>query len=323
MQQLVALIADTYRSLKCRGLYWVIFWISIVLGVVYASLGCTANGWSIFFGLYEFPSSFLREGTEWEKSLLLTTLNGLMDYWMMTFAVVLALFPTTTIFPDTMKPGAIDFMLSKPISRFKLFVGKYLGAMMFVVVQAALLTGICFVSVFFRLGILYWEIFWCVGLTTLIFSFIYSLNVFVGVVTRSGVAALLWTALFWFIIWLTQKIEFETGHQFFRQMQVQVQANQGDLQSITGAVQKTHQFTGTVMNYLPRTRQTGDLFRRIIEEKAPHSFEEIMLGGKLPPIFNQLRPPPEPPVWKVIGPGLIFQAVLLLLAFWHFATRDF
>lgn len=38
--QFAALISDTYRSLKSRGLYWVMLWMSIVLGVIYASLGC-------------------------------------------------------------------------------------------------------------------------------------------------------------------------------------------------------------------------------------------------------------------------------------------
>ena len=186
--QLWAIISDTYRSLQSRGLFWVILSISVSLGLLYASMGCDDKGWFICFGAFHFDSDYLRAGTDWERSLLLTSLHGLLDYWCMTYASLLALFAAATIFPDTMKPGAIDLLLSKPISRFQLFIGKYLAALLFVAIQTVILVGICFLSLWGRLDTPYWNIFWSVGLVVLIFSFVFCFTTLIGVLTRSGMA---------------------------------------------------------------------------------------------------------------------------------------
>ncbi len=319
--QLWAIISDTYRSLKARGLYWVMLSISVTLGIVYASLGCDATGWSLFFGSLHFDSSYLRAGTEWERSLLLTSLHGLLDSWCMSWASLLALFAAATIFPDTMKPGAIDLLLSKPLSRGKLFLGKYLAALLFVAVQTALLAGICFLSLYGRLHTAYWGIFWSVGLVSLIFSFVFCVTTWIGVLTRSGMAAILWSVLFWFLLWAVQKTEYESGRAIFQNAADNLPA--ASLQGIANGAQEVHRIAEKCMTFLPRTRQTGELFRWVIKADAQHSFEEILFGGNYP---NGMKPPPAPPmpaVWSTISSGLAFEAIVLVLAFWHFRTRDF
>lgn len=319
--QFTALISDTYRSLKSRGLYWVILWISLLLGLLYASLGCTERGWSIFFGALEFPSSFLKAGTDWERSLLLNVLDLLLDYWMLSLALFLAMFSAATIYPDAMRPGAIDLVLSKPVTRLKVFLAKYFGALLFVSVQAAILAGICFLSLCFRLHTAYWGVFWSVGLATLIFSFVYSFNVLMGVLTRSSMTALMLTMLLWFALWITQKIETETGRAIFsRQV---IQASNPDFQTLSTTMDQVHQGTHEVMQFFPKTRETGDLFRRFVKAEAPYSLAQIQFGGadQVPTLFQDHRPVLS--VGEVIGSGLVFEFVMLLLAYWRFATRDF
>ena len=243
--QFLTLLYDTYRSLKSRGLFWVILWISVVLGLAYASIGCSARGWSIFFGAVEFPSTFLLAGTDWERSLLLTTLDGLLDFWMLTLALVLAMFSCSTIFPDAMRAGAIDLVLSKPVTRFKVFCAKYCGGLLFVAVQAAVLAGICFLSLLIRLHTAYWGVFWSVGLAVLIFSFVFAFNVLMGVLTRSSMSALLLTMLFWFSLWLTQKIHAETGRRLFAQ--IVSQSDQPDMKTISSTMDQVHDGTGRLL----------------------------------------------------------------------------
>ena len=317
--QLAALISDTYRSLKSRGLYWVMLWISVVLGVVYASLGCNESGWYLFFGVIKVPSSFLHAGTEWEKSLLMITLDGLLDYWMLTVALVLAMFSASTVFPDSMRQGAIDLILSKPVSRFKVFFAKYCGAILFVAVQALVLAGICFLSLFFRLHILYWPVFWVVGLAVLIFSFIFCFNVLMGVLTGNSMAALLLTMLFWSSLWLVQKIHTATDPGTFKQSISN--SDQPDVKSMTMTVELVHKVTSQTLCYLPHTQETGDLFRRFTKEATPHSFQQIMQGNREPTIAP--IPVHERSIPDVITSGLVFQGVLLVIAFWRFARRDF
>lgn len=316
-----AILSDTIRTLKAHGLYSAMLWISVGLGIIYASLGCSDQGASLFFGLWQFPSTRIVAGTDWERSLLLTSLDGLMDYWMMTLAVFLALFPASTVYPDMMKPGAIDFLLSKPISRFSLFSAKYAATLMFVGFLALVLTTICFLSLWIRLGTPFWGVFWSVGLTMLIFSFIYGFTMLFGILTKSSVNALLLTVVVWFVLWLTQKLEHETGRKVFGAETIG--AHNPDFKGVSTTVQKIHSVTHEMMEYLPRTRETGYLFRRVIAADAPYSFKEILWGGRLPSLFTQSEAESKRSVMDILATGLLFNAVLYMLAYWRFATRDF
>ncbi len=322
--QLWAIISDTYRSLQSRGLFWVILCISLALGVLFASLGCHAEGWSVLFGAVKFESSFLRAGTDWEKSLLLNTLHALLDNWCMSWASLLALFAAATIFPDAMKPGAIDLLLSKPLGRGKLFLGKYLAALGFVAVQTTVLVTICFLSLWWRLHTVYWGIFWSVGLVALIFSFVFCFTTLVGILTRSSMAALLWSVLFWFLLWAVQKTEFETGRQIFA---ASTALPNEEIKTLSGRIQQVHHLAAQVMTVLPRTRQTGELFSHVIKADAPYSFTQIigqsLIQNKSMKEMELLPDPPVPSVRATITSGVIFELVVLLLAFWRFHTRDF
>lgn len=318
--QSLAIITDTFRSLKARGLYWVVLWISVVLGLVYASIGCNESGWYLLYGLIGSDSSWVRAGTEWEKSLLLACANGLMDYWLTSIALLLALFPTGTIFPDTMKPGAIDLLLSKPISKASIFFGKYIGALWFVGVQASILAIICFISLYLRLHIFYWGILWSVALSMLVFSFVYCFNVLIGVMTRSSMAALLWTVAFWFAIWLIQYTEAATGPKALAEFKSVT--NDTPLAGISETTQKVHDTSAMIMNFLPRTRATAELFPRLAGTQPEYTLTEVIAGYR---IFRKpvLEPVNFLALRQILLSGVVFEMIILALAFRHFSTRDF
>src|SRR5690606_38446317 len=128
-------------------------------------------------------------------------------YWLTWIAAILALLSTTSIFPDFLQPGSIDLALSKPNSRPFLFLSKYCGSLLFVILQVAIFTVIIFFIVGFRLNEWNFGLFWAIPLVTLLFSSIYSMNVLFGVMTRSPMAALLLTLTVWALLWVAQRTE--------------------------------------------------------------------------------------------------------------------
>jgi ABC-type transport system involved in multi-copper enzyme maturation permease subunit len=318
--QLWAIFTDTFRSLRTRGLFWIILSISLTLGLTYASLGCYEQGWSLLFGMVKIPSDHLRVGTDWERSLLLNCLHGLLDWWCMFFASVLALFATSTIFPDTMQPGAIDLLLSKPLSRFKLFMGKYIAGLWFVALQTFILVAICFLSLCWRVHTAYWHLFWSVGLVVLIFSFIFCVSTLLGIFTRSSITALLWSILFWFVLWAVQKTEHETNPNNLLRA---AQTLGPGFAKASSNMENIHRITSTTMKFLPRTRQTGELFTQLIKADAPYSFEQILFHNQAAFLQNLTAPVPANSVWDTISSGVYFQLAILLIAFRRFQTRDF
>lgn len=202
MTQLLAMLLDAYRELNSKKLFWVTLFISGIVVVVYASIGFNQNGMSMFYGLWNIESEFINEGSPIARMLYRSIFSTfIVGLWLAWVAVILALISTTTIFPDFIANGAIDLILAKPIGRVRLFIVKYMTSLLFVLLQVTLFCGGVFLCMGWRIDEWNWKIFAAVPLLVLFFSYLYSVNVLIGVLTRSSLTALLLTMLFWFSLW--------------------------------------------------------------------------------------------------------------------------
>jgi hypothetical protein len=109
----------------------------------------------------------------------------------------LALIATAGFFPNFMARGRIDVLLSKPMSRVGLFLAKYAGSLVFVFVQSAFFVVLTLVVLRFRMGLWIWPYLWAIPLLVALFSYLYCITVLLSLWTRSSLAALLLTLLFW------------------------------------------------------------------------------------------------------------------------------
>jgi len=196
-----AMLVDAYRELKSKSLFWVVLGLSALVILVYASIGFNQNGMFLFFGLYKPESSFFSSDSPLSELLyrgIFTTF--IVSLWLTWIATILALVSTSNAFPDFIASGAVDIVLSKPISRVRLFVYKYLVSLLFVVLQVAIFCVGVFLCMGWRIGAWDPKIFLAIPIVTLFFSYLYSFNVLVGVYSRSAMAALLFTMCLWFSV---------------------------------------------------------------------------------------------------------------------------
>jgi hypothetical protein len=81
------------------------------------------------------------------------------------------------------------------------------------------------VGIFFcvglRLGEWNWNLFAAVPIVLVFYSYLFSVNVFVGVLTRSSITALLLTVIFWMGLWSSQTAE-TVLNQFVTQQEVKI-----------------------------------------------------------------------------------------------------
>jgi ABC-type transport system involved in multi-copper enzyme maturation permease subunit len=118
-----------------------------------------------------------------------------------TLGLLLALVWTAGFVPTFLDPGAVSVLLAKPVARWQLLVGKYFGVLTFVGFQVVLFV----VSTWLALGarthvwnMTYW---WCIPLLLLQFATFYSFSVLLAVMTRSTVACVFGSVLFWLLAW--------------------------------------------------------------------------------------------------------------------------
>jgi ABC-type transport system involved in multi-copper enzyme maturation permease subunit len=147
----------------------------------------------LLFGAFRVPLARSQEdGVHFLQVVLATLVAG-------SLGLLLILLWTSGFLPEFLQPSAVSVLLAKPIPRWTLLVGKYLGVVAFVAFQ---------VSVFFTgtwlalgMGTGVWSYAYLLSIPILVihFAVIYSFSVLLAVCTRSSIACVFGSILFWLV----------------------------------------------------------------------------------------------------------------------------
>jgi hypothetical protein len=218
---------DTFRQALASGVFWVMFAVSALCIVGCLSVGMAdvprepegASGYRVpatdpqatrpdapkqaeIVGEHHYSLLFgaVRVGTyndrETEVRSLQTVLaGGVAD----TLGVLLALIWTAGFLPSFLEPSAASVLLAKPVPRWGLLVGKYVGVLVFVFVQAGFFVVGTWAALGVRTGV--WEprYLLCLPLMLAHFAVFFSFSAFLAVWSRSAVTCVFGTLLFWMV----------------------------------------------------------------------------------------------------------------------------
>lgn len=133
-----------------------------------------------------------------ERSIRLSPLERGVEVWCSKVTVVLLwivvigfIFTAAGYFPGLMKAGAIDLVIAKPIHRWQLFIGKYLGGLG--LSAAALLASdlALVVGLGLSTGVWNWSVLASLPLTLFSLGLLFALILLIGIATRSATLSLL------------------------------------------------------------------------------------------------------------------------------------
>ncbi|MEM7473660.1 MAG: ABC transporter permease subunit [Planctomycetota bacterium] len=127
-----------------------------------------------------------------------TILQFIVKFGLGVIAVFIAIIVTSPIIPDTFKSGSLHLLLSKPISRVLLYLSKFFGGTIFVLVNITyflvglfLIAGIRFEM--WNPGLLY-----CIPLLVFVFVIFYSISGHIGLIWGNAIVCVVACMLFWF-----------------------------------------------------------------------------------------------------------------------------
>lgn len=148
------------------------------------------------FGLFEFPIA--KSKGDSVRIIQLWLAGVLAD----TAGVLLALLWTAGFLPTFLEPHAVTVMLAKPVPRWAVLFGKYLGVVLFVGLHALLFVAGTWVA--FGMSTGEWDgAYWfAVPLLVMNFAVFYAFSAFLAVCTRSTVVSVFGTLLFWILCWV-------------------------------------------------------------------------------------------------------------------------
>ena len=138
-------------------------------------------------------------GNELVLTEIITVLELMIINPLSGLCLLLAIFSSSSFVPLMLEKGNIDLLLSKPVSRNQLLLGKYFGGMLVVLINIAfLILGVWLVI---SLKFSYWDFSFLsvILVVTFTFAVLYSIIVLFGVITQSSVFGMM-TAYFIFLI---------------------------------------------------------------------------------------------------------------------------
>ena len=182
----VALVRDTFREAFARKIFWGLFGLSAAM---------------ILFDLFLLRIDVV-EGAVATVSLFGRTANstanvdslvrgayGFIATFLYTWGMFLAVFASAGLIPTVLEPGRIELLLSKPVSRAHILLGRYLGNVLVVGSNTVFLVLGVWLIFGYKTGI--WSASFLLSIVTTIFVFAVLLTVVVliGVVFESAALA--------------------------------------------------------------------------------------------------------------------------------------
>lgn len=199
MIQTWALLVDAYRELNSKRLFWITMALSLLVVCAFAAFGLHPRGYSALWFKFDhvfFNSSVIPP----EKFYKFIFASIGIPVWLTWIASILALISTAGIIPDFISGGAIELSLSKPIGRVRLFLTKYFTGLLFVGMQVAAFTLACMLVIGIRGRSWEPDLLLAIPIVLCFYSYLFAVCALVGLLTRSSIAALLLTLLFWIFL---------------------------------------------------------------------------------------------------------------------------
>ena len=348
-------LVAAYRELNARKLFWVALVLNGLVIAAMAAVGIDEKGVSVLG--FDLSIPLVNATTYPDGRLYKFIFVGLgVGIWLAWLSTILALLSTASMFPD-LASGGVDTMLSKPIGRTRLFLTKFASGLLFTALQVAVFSLLAFVVIGVRGGSWEWGIFVVVPLMVLFFSYLFCVQAVVGMVTRSPIASVIVTLLFWIFIFLVDAGERFTmaGVTFDRLEVAAIEARMEKVENEerkSGFVERRDKTLGTLENWelahgiffavktvLPKTGETAGLTTRAlalttdipVEEEGEVDEQErrrrglfrseFVSGRKFEAAINKEYETRT--VWWVVGTSAGFVAALLASGAWYFRRRDF
>lgn len=308
-----ALIVDSFRESLDRKIFWVMLLVELLVVAGMFCVGFSPGRVDILFGTWFFETNQFTALSGVDSAKIAgITVHFIMDLVLGWSGVTLAIIATAGFFPTMLERGSVEVLLSKPLSRGKLFLGKYLGSMAFIAIHASIFVFFSFLVIGFR-----WKV-WLPGylltipLLVVLFSYIYAISAWAGVMFRSTVAAVLLSLGAWVGFAGVQAVGdlFDTFPTWKENRLAYAAVN-----TARWCIPKTHDITYVAAKWSGATTTT---------ELVPHAVEieqgdeeTIDRAGQAEKQRMNLNP------LYTIGSSLLFEAVVVLLALWKFSRSDY
>lgn len=132
-----------------------------------------------------------------KKPLIDNVINIFVGFFVGVVGVFAGILVTASIIPQTYTAGAIDLLLSKPVSRVLVFLSKYVGGCMFTLINAGYLVVGLWLIAGLRWGQWSNKLLVCIPVFMFLFAIYYAVSALAGLIWRNAIICVVMTILLW------------------------------------------------------------------------------------------------------------------------------
>ncbi len=294
-----ALFEDAFRQVLDDKVFRLLVGLALVMILPTFLVGFRPEGISVLFGwktwtYQELGASFGGQAVGefanvwWIGAIQKVIVNGLAG----TVGLLFCIAATAFFVPRMLEKGAADTLFSKPVGRFALLVARFSAGVIFVACLSFLL--VLGMHIGFRVASGYSDpaFLWSALTLTYIFTLVHSVSVTVAVLTRSSIAAILSTLLFFVFTGCIHQTWITTE---YRQAADAERRAIGEEEAKPSSFQFLIDLLNTVHWTLPKTTDADYVvagLRRTISEAAPtlRDSNDVISYGPLPVGFTREGP---------------------------------
>jgi ABC-type transport system involved in multi-copper enzyme maturation permease subunit len=185
------LVRDTFREAFARKIFWGLFGLStlMILFFLFLLKIDVAEGAIASMSLFGMTSS-----RQLEVHHLVRRFHAGIATFLYTWGMFLAAFASAGLVPSVLEPGRIELLLSKPVRRWEILVGRYTGNVLIIFLNISYLVLGVWLIFGWKTGVWSPGFLWTIATTTFIFAVLLSVVVLIGVAFESAALATMVTA---------------------------------------------------------------------------------------------------------------------------------
>jgi ABC-type transport system involved in multi-copper enzyme maturation permease subunit len=188
MKNIILIIRYTIRELFAKKIIISFFGLSVLAVLIF---GLVMNSSATMDLSISTQNQSYSSGTgQQDVDQVLTFMQAGMMWSVFILGLFISMFATAGLIPDLVRKGNIDLFLSKPISKFQLLTGKYLGAVFIVAANITFLIFSFWIIMGLRFS--YWNPAFLFSIISILIVFLayYSIITLLGLLTKNSVLPL-------------------------------------------------------------------------------------------------------------------------------------
>jgi ABC-type transport system involved in multi-copper enzyme maturation permease subunit len=186
----LALIKDTFREALARKIFWGLFGLSTVMILFFLFLLNIdiVEGAMATVTLFGRTVSRVGDVEKWVRGTY-----AAIATFLYTWGMVLSVFASAGLTPSILEPGRIELLLSKPVSRVHILLGRYTGNVLVVSSNIVYLVLGVWLILGVKTGVWSGNFLYSIPTTIFVFAVLLTVVVLIGVLFDSAALAVMMT----------------------------------------------------------------------------------------------------------------------------------